>query len=187
MTGRDRRALVLGGLVVALALMLRGASAAHRWLRSEHERLAASAEVLARTQAEVKAAATLPDSAARLRERIVGLAPDILTGGSEPEAIADLTNRIGTIADDQAVKLVRAEALRDSARAGRLRRVSLRVHVESDADGTIALVRALEAGPTLLAVADLRILAADPFSPASAPEVLRSEVTARGWFLSAED
>src|SRR5216110_3476061 len=95
MTSRDRRALVIGGLVIASAVVVlrvlpwtvRRMSVAHALL---HER----ATLLARTREEMASVPMLRDSAAVLSQALVALAPQVLSGSTAVEASADLAGRV---------------------------------------------------------------------------------------------
>lgn len=184
MTGRDRRALVLGGAVVLTALLglrvlpwtVRKAAAAERGLRER-------AALLARARADLSETALLRDSAAVLTRAVVRLAPKLLSGDTPAEALADLSGRLNLAASRNQAKLERTDQLADSASAGRLRRVRTRAALESDIRGVVGFLRSVELGDAVLSVEELRIVAPDPSSGDRVPEVLRVEVTVVGWFL----
>jgi hypothetical protein len=184
MTPRDRRAVVLGGAVCLSALLLlRGVPWAVRAAASAVASLHARAELLARAEAELREAPVLVDSARVLQARITALAPRILVGDREAEVVTDMAGRLGVLAEQNRVRLGRTAAIADSLHAGPLHRISLRASVEGDARGTLGFAGGLARAPALLDLAELRIIAADPGSPPAAPEVLRSELTVRGWYL----
>src|SRR5881397_161499 len=119
MTARDRRALVVGGLIVAVAFLLlrvlpwtvRSALAAEAGLRQR-------AALLARARADLAEASGLRDSAVQLGHALVGLAPKILSGNSVAEAVADLSGRVNLAASRNQAKLERVDPLTDSTVAG---------------------------------------------------------------------
>jgi hypothetical protein len=181
---RDRRALGAGVLVcVAAALLLRGLPWVVRTALSARERLEARASLLARAEEDLRMIPVLEDSARALRSRLAELAPKILTGGREAEARADLTERLSVAAEAQRVRVARTDAVPDTVHAGQLRRVSIQAELEGDSAGMLGLLSALSRGPALLRVAELRVLAVNPTSPETAPEVLQTELTLRGWYL----
>jgi len=187
-TERDRRALVLGGVVVVASLLalrvlpwaVRSALAAETGLR---ERVA----VLSRARSDLTAAAGLRDSVVRLGAALVNLAPRILAGATPAEAVADLAGRVNLAVTSHQAKLERSEAVLDSAAAGRLRRATLRAAFESDVRGLAGVLQTLEFGPAALTVRELRVTANDPGSGDRAPEVLRVEVTVAGWYLAQRE
>ena len=101
--------------------------------------------------------------------------------------LTDLTGRLDVAAEAHQLRVARTGAIPDSVHAGSLRRVSVRAELEGDTRGTLEFLGALAHGPALLGVSDIRIVAADPASPASAAEVLRTELTVRGWYLAREE
>jgi type II secretion system (T2SS) protein M len=185
MTARDRRALVIGGGVVLVAVLLlrvlpwtvRSALAAEAGLRQR-------AALLARARADLAEAGVLRDSAVELGHALVGLAPKILSGKSAAEAVADLSGRVNLAASRSQAKLERVDPLTDSTSAGRLRRVALRAAFECDIRGLVGVLQALAFGKAPLEVRELRVTAVDAASGERVPEVLRVELTAAGWFLT---
>jgi hypothetical protein len=181
---RDRRALTAGLLVcVAAVLLLRGLPWSVRTAAAARERLQARASLVARSEEDLQLVPVLEDSARALRGRLAELAPKILTGAREAEARSDLAERLSVAAEAQRVRVARTDAVPDSAHAGQLRRVSIEAELEGDTAGMLGLLSALCRGPALLWVADLRVVAVNPTSPETAPEVLHTELTLRGWYL----
>jgi hypothetical protein len=184
-TGRDRRVLLAGGSIVAAAILVlrvlpwgvRRAIAAERGLREQ-------AALLAHTRADLAQAPILGDSAAQLTRALAGLAPKLLTGDTRAEAAADLAGRLNLVAARQQVKLERVDQLPDSQRAGRLRRLGVRINVESDIRGITGLLDGLARGDAALSIDALRVVAADPGAAGSGPEILKGEIIVSGWFLT---
>jgi hypothetical protein len=179
--------LLLGGAISLCGLVVfRALPAAAHAVASRLEFVRQRAEVLARAEEELGAPTSLADSAKALRDSVAQLASKILVGGREAEALTDLTGRLGVIAETHHVKMQRTVGAPDSVHAGPLRRVSLHASFEGDTQGTLGLLVALSRAPVLLDASELRMIAADPRSPAGAPEVLRSELTVRGWYLARD-
>ena len=184
MTGRDRRALMLGGAVVIGALLVlrvvpwgvRGVLGAETGLRER-------ATLLARARADLADAGVLRDSAVQLGQALVSLAPKILSGNSEADAIADLSGRVNLAVTSHQAKLERVDPLPDSLRTGRLRRVALRAAFECDVRGLAGVLEALEVGKVALSLREVRVTAVDAGSADKVPEVLRVEMTVAGWYL----
>jgi hypothetical protein len=188
MTDRDRRALVLGGGVVLVAVLLlrilpwtvRSALAAEAGLRQR-------AALLARARADLADASVLRDSAVELGQALVRLAPKILSGNSAAEAVADLSGRVNLAASRYQAKLERVDPLTDSTVAGRLHRATLQAAFECDIRGLAGVLQALEFGKAALSLRELRVTAVDAGSADRMPEVLRVEMTVTGWFLGDRD
>ena len=185
MTTHDRRALLLGGTVVAVAVLV---------LRilpwGMNRGLAATAELrervtlLAHARAELADAPWLRDSAARITQALVGLAPKLLTGESVAEASADLSAQMNLVASRNNARLELVDVLPDSARAGRLRRARVHVAFETDIRGLVEVLQAIATANTTLVVHELHIGAPDPGSPERLPEILKVEMTIGGWFVA---
>lgn len=184
MRSRDRRALLIGAGVVAGALLaLRGAPAAWDAVRNTRETLSARTELLVRAEADVLRAAALEDSAAVVRNKVLALAPRLLSGTREADAAADLTLRLKRAAAENRVRVERTSSLPDSGRAGGLRPVLLRAALEGDSRGTLGVLGTLARSPVSLTTTDLRITASNPAAPGAVAELLRIEMTVRGWYL----
>ena len=184
MTGRDRRALVLGGAVVTGALLvLRVVPWGVRSVLGAEAGVRERATLLARARADLADAGVLRDSAVQLGQALVSLAPKILSGNSEADAIADLSGRVNLAVTSHQAKLERVDPLPDSLRAGRLRRVALRAAFECDVRGLAGVLDALEFGKVALSLRELRVTAVDAGSADKVPEVLRVEMTVAGWYL----
>ncbi|HVH09706.1 MAG TPA: type II secretion system protein GspM [Gemmatimonadales bacterium] len=184
MTERDRRALILGGTtVLGAVLLLRGVPWGVRSVVAAETRLRDRAALLARARADLAEAPELRDSAARLGQALVGLAPKILSGTSTTEAVADLAARVNHAVSDHQAKLERVDPLPDSIRAGRLHRATLRAAFQCDIRGLAGVLAALEFSPLALSLRELRVTPVDAGASDRMPEVLRVELTVAGWFL----
>ena len=188
MTSRDRRAIVVGGALVATAVLgLRVVPGVAAHLVEEQDRVVERTALHARARDELANAVVLRDSAARLTRAIVALAPRILTGTAAEEAGADLAGRMNHAASGSSAKLERIEPVADTVRAGRLQRVRARAILETDVRGLAALLRRIEGDDAVLTVEQLTVTTTDPASPERAPELLRVEVTVSGWFLGKRE
>jgi hypothetical protein len=187
-SGRDRRALMIGGAVVCGAvLLLRVLPWGVRSVLGAETGLRERATLLARARADLVDAGVLRDSAVQLSQALVGLAPKILNGTSVAEAVADLSARVNMAVSAHQAKLERVDPLPDSLRAGRLRRVALRAAFECDVRGLAGVLEALEFGKIALSLRELRVTAVDAGSADKIPEVLRVEMTVAGWYLGERE
>jgi hypothetical protein len=188
MTPRDRRALVIGGAVVAAALLaLRAVPWGVRELESRRDALAAKRGLLVRVTSDLRDAEWLADSAPQVERQVVALAPRVLSGAREAEAVADLVGQVSRVASEHKLKLVRTVPVPDRERAGPLRRAALRASLEGDTRGTLGMLAALAAGTPVLTVREIRITASDPRSPPPGPEVLQSDLVVRAWYVQRRD
>ena len=90
MTARERRVLWVGGLVVALGLGVRVAPSAWGGVRSRSEALVRTLDLVARGEALLREAGTLPDTLGVRNARLVALAPTLLDGETPAAVTASL-------------------------------------------------------------------------------------------------
>jgi Type II secretion system (T2SS), protein M subtype b len=185
---RDRRALVFGGLAVAAAvLVLRVLPwSVQRVVGAERDLMQRAAR-LGYTRAQLEQVGAMEDSVATLTRALGAVAPKLLSGDTPAEAGADLAARLNLIASRQEVNLERQDQRADSGAAGWLRRLVVRLAVESDIRGLTALLRGLAGGDAALSVEQVRIVASDPGAPGTTPEVLKAELTVIGWYLAGRE
>jgi len=184
MTPRDRRALLVGGIAVAGAVLgLRILPWAVRRETAAHAILRERATLLARTREEMASVPKLRDSAAVLSQALVALAPHILSGSTSAEAGADLSGRMNLAASRAPAKVERMDPLPDSSGDGRLGRVRVHAALETDVRGLVALIRAIDGGDDVLKLDELRVEALEPGTVQRGPEILKVEVTVTGWYI----
>jgi hypothetical protein len=182
---RDLRALAAGAGVVALALLVfRVVPRTIGTTIRLRERAQAKAILLVEARTSLTQEPRLEDSAATLRTRLDGLATAVLSGRSESEAWGSLSGRLNLAGSHHGAVVREAVLVTDSTAVERLHRVSGRVSLESDLRGLVATLRALEGDSVALEVSALRVVAPDPTSSPRTPELLRVELTVRGWFLA---
>lgn len=188
MTPRDRRALRWGiGVVLGAVLLARGVPATWRALHRQQEELEAQRGLLARAETALADLDGLERRASATRAALVALAPRLLTGATEAEAVADLTGRIALAAGRQRTRVVRTDQVGDSAREGRLRRVTVRVQVESDWSGLAGFVQGVLADPAALPIRAVTIRGSEVPAAGAITEVLSGEVEVSGWYLTEPD
>lgn len=186
MTARDRRALTAGAaLVLAAILVVRILPAALRHYQATRAATAARLATLARAREAVRSAQLVRDSFALAAQQLVALAPKLVPGSTAAEAAANLTSELSAAADRAGLHVVAFDALPDNA-AGTFVPIALRGELEGDVAALAAFLQAVEAGPLVLAVRSLAILAADPLERQPGPERLRIEMVVAGWRLRSE-
>ena len=184
MTRRDRRALILGGLVIGAAVMaLRVLPAGVRHALAARGILRERAALLGGTRAEMTMLPELRDSAAVLSQALVALASQVLSGSTAAEAAADLSGRLNLAAARAPARVERISPLPDSSSAGRLGRVRVQIVLETDVRGLVAVLRSIGVGEEVLKLEVLRVEAPQPTPAIRGPEILKVELTVSGWYI----
>jgi hypothetical protein len=182
-TGRDRRALMLGGVGLLLAIALKAAPPVVGAVRGLNAEVLSRSKTVARMRTNVRGAGAVFDSATLVRKDLAALAPRLLSGRSSAEATADLISRLTAAAAGSAT-LEHADPAEDSTRVVWIRRVTVRAAFESDMRGALTLLHAIARQPAVLTVRAIRIVAPDPGSADAAPEILKIETTVSGWYIT---
>jgi hypothetical protein len=178
--------VLLGGVVtvVAAVVLLRAVPAASSRIGAWHERATSRIALAARARAEVAALAELEERALAVRARFDSLGPKLLPATSRAEALGTLAARIEQVAAQHRSRVHESRGVPDSAAAGRLERVTLRVVLESDLEGLTGAIRALEGADPVVVVRSLRLHSAGAGAGGSEPvEVLQAELLASAWML----
>jgi len=188
MIPRDRRALIVGGLVIGTAVMVLGVvPAGVRRATGAYQVLDQRSQLLARTRDEMATLPRLRDSAAVLSQALIALAPQVLSGSTPAEAGADLSGRMNLAASRAPARVERVDALPDSSGDGRLGRVRVHAELETDVRGLISLLRAIDAGDEVLKLDELRVEAPEPGAATRGPEILKIEMTVSGWYVKPRE
>lgn len=153
---RDRRAATLGGVVVAGALLVRVVLLPYsRAVEDARAAMLRERELFARERALVAEARAFPREFGALGERFLAGVPRLLPGGTAATAHAALARRVDRLAAESPALLTRLEPLPPRARQDGYVELPLQVEGESDLEGLLALLAALETGPTLVHLEDL--------------------------------
>jgi len=189
---RDRRAVVVGAVVIVIAIgLFRGAPALHRW---SEDSAASARELVAEAQRlhqSVAGAAAMADTMRGRSARLVALAPALLDGASAATAGATLASIISGAAASADARLgsvqIRVDtAARDSSgKLGRaFARVAVRASLTADVRGFARFLLFLERGLTMLAVEELSITQSEPGADGTRPEMLRVDLVVAGLALA---
>jgi hypothetical protein len=137
--------------------------------------------------ADLGALPALEDSAEALTKAVVALAPRLLSGHGNGEAMAELQGRLSYLAATSHLKLERVDPVPDSTTAGNLRRLTVDAVFEGDIRGAVALLAALTSDITAVVPLRVRVVASDPVSGPRSPEMLRLEMRLTAWALRGEE
>jgi hypothetical protein len=188
MTVPTRRRALLGGVaLIVLWLAVEGAPAAVESFRETRWTLADRVRLLEQSRHAIGQEQTVFDSAARIKDVIVALAPRLLSGSTRAEAVNALNGMISLAADRSNAKLTGITPEDDSARAGSLRRVALRGAFDCDVRGLVAILWFLLDQEVVLVTDRLQVLVAEPGGSPNGAEVLRVELTVRGWYQAGAE
>lgn len=182
-TPRERRALAAGAVLIALAVLARGAPRMVSSVGRLRERAAARHEAVRDARAMLASQQAVADSLRGLLGDLNTLAPKLLAGTAHAEAGASLASYLQLVATRHALRVVRLEALADST-PGSVCAVSARLEVEGDIRGLGGLLATLESELPVLTVRALTISAPEPGAPRRAPERLRATLTVSGWHFA---
>jgi hypothetical protein len=172
--------------VVAAVVLLRVVPAAGARIGSWHERAVSRIALAARARTEVAALGELEERALLVRARFDSLGPRVVPATTRAEALGTLAAWIEQVAALHRNRVHESRGVPDSASAGRLERVTLRVVLESDLEGLTGAIRALEGGDPVLVVRSLRVTSAG--AGGSEPvETLQAEFVASAWMLSLRE
>lgn len=185
-SGRDRRAALLGAAVLAPVLLWAQVIAPFsRTLRDTADRLATERDLLRRELAMLREMDRYPPVFKEGIERLLAVQPRLLSGQSPGALSAALTGYVQGHAQRTGVLISRLEPIAAPEAPGSLIGVSVRVTGESDLEGVLSLLHALEGGSALIHVSQLQLRApqSSPVSPAATTEVISFDLVATGFAL----
>lgn len=181
MSPRDRRALLIGTVVIgALVIGGRGIPAWRRWQQHSQAMADAAAIELERQQAALIDQGAARDSLAARRKRFESLRSTWLDGDTPAAAGAALAGEISTAGEHAGVTVGALDIRIDSASSQPF--VPVRVHATATGDiqGIVNLLAGIEGARLAMAVRTLSIDAADPAPAPNRAEVLRVELIVEG-------
>lgn len=182
---RDRRALTLAGCAAGTMLLWSAVISPYaQALRDAHGRLQNVRELLQKEQQVVAEASGYPAAWDTGSARLLGMAPRLLGGANDGASSAALAGYIQNAAEASGVLIVQLEPLTSQSVGGEVTAVGVRLRGEGDLEGVLSLLGALENGPKLVRVGELRIeLTGGSTWDAASPEVLSFQLSAQGYTL----
>ena len=184
MTTRDRRALRFGaGIILGAVILLRLVPWGIRAVTHEMAELDGRRALLSRTIEDLNMLSHMEDSADALTKAVVALAPRLLSGHGDGEALAELQGRLSYLAATSHVRLNRVDPVGDSTAAGNLRRVTVDAVFDGDVRGLRSLLVALTSDVLVTVPLRIRVVALDPTAGPRIPEALRLEMRIGAWAL----
>lgn len=184
LSGRDRRTLTVGAIVIVLLVLLgRGIPAWRRWdaeVRASAARMAAEA---ARAEQTVRLLPASLDSLEARRARFIAVGGGALDGGTAAASGAALASLVSGAAARAGVQVGSVQVRPDTASAGTFMRIGVRADGVGDLPAITRMLALLEGAPELLAVRELAITQPLPGGPAEQAEALRMEIAVQGLAL----
>lgn len=187
MMKRDRRALVLGLIVISAAfLALRGLPAWRGWV-SESRAVAEELSVeVARAQMQSSFGSSMLDTLEARNRRFLALEPLLVDGSTAASATASLTGLVTVAATTSNVHLGTLQVTADSSPSRNFARITVRGQANGDVRGLTAMIARLEGGTTLLRLSELQVTQMDPAAPSDRGESLQMSFTVHGLALLRE-
>jgi hypothetical protein len=165
MSARDRRALLLGAVILLPALLfVWGVRPLLATLRNNRDLLVSEQGTLAREMAALDAARANPDLHRVADSAMRAIAPRLFQGRDSVMATAELVSHLSMIAADHEVWLQNAVTRPSTVDEGGVRRLRVEIRAESDLQGVLSFLTALERGDKLVRVERVdiaRVLALD--------------------------
>lgn len=181
MSRRDRRALIIGSLVVALAwLGLRGIPDMMQRLGTLQDTVDQEAQLLRSAQERLSLLPQLGDSIMTLTGVADSLPSMLLAGSDTSAAEVDLMTRVRSSLEEVPVTIRGFERVGVEERSGPLVLTSVVVVLESDFRGVTEALEGLQGG-LAVTVDALEITALNPHE-SGGMERLSARVTVSGWF-----
>lgn len=181
LTPRDRRALLLGLLVISAVLILTRVLPAMRTrdgqLRDELLATARAADAIARERDELRAASRV----ARLggTEEAQRQLESAFSGGSSTEVSAEAAQYVLGVASALGSEVQSVTPRADSTFRGGVLVIEMQLHLTTNAIGLFALLELLATSPRLTAVNTLRVTTENATATEEVPEALRIEIGLR--------
>ncbi|MEO7082995.1 MAG: GspMb/PilO family protein [Gemmatimonadaceae bacterium] len=176
-SARDKRTLTVGAVtVVSLFVLAKGLPTSLAW---QNERIADAIAVerkVERSRVSVRVMPSLRDSVRARRLRIATLDSTIVSGGSAAAAAAAVSSFLQDIADSARIKISAMQLRPDSAKAGSLTTIAVRVTGTTDIAGLAAFLRAVESNDTPMLVRELSASQPDPTAGDARGESLRVDL-----------
>jgi len=157
LTRRDRRALLIASAVLIPVVLFRGVVQPYVRARAAlGERVRTERDLLARELAVVDEARSLPERRARADVALAADAARLLPGADPYAATAELVGYVGELARRSHV-LVRDLQSRAPATEGGLAQIQVELRGQTDFEGVLRLLLALERGSRLVRVDALAV------------------------------
>jgi hypothetical protein len=158
MSAKDRRAVILGAIIVLPALLFIYGVRPYRTAMAEtRDELETARLALSREKAAVVAKPTAPGGQALTDSALVLVGPRLFEGRDDAIASAQLAAYLGTVARRSRVLMEDANTRPSTTSAEGIRTLRVEVRAESDIQGITTFLHSLESGQKLVRVDRLEI------------------------------
>lgn len=182
---RERRALtVVGMCTVAMFATARGVPALVGWKRDLRSQADESRSSLADARAVLSTERAANEAALREGQRVIALAPLLLSGDTPASASATLEGLISGAAASSNVQLGALELRPDSISRSVFTRIVVKGSANGDIHGLMQMLQQLERGPALLSVEELSITQPELSGASDHMEALHMELVVGGLMLT---
>lgn len=187
MSPRDRRALLLGAGVLAPALFyIWGVKPYRASLDDTRQRLAVERDVLTHERAAVAAARKNPQLQHVADSAMRATAPRLFAGRDDVMASAELASYLGDVARANHVWLQDAATRPAALSPSGVRTLKVEIRAESDLQGILNFLQALETGAKLVRVERLDVSRQPNRADEASAETLALSATISGFAIPAE-
>jgi hypothetical protein len=182
MTPREKRHVLVGAAIIALAIAGRAAVRWHTawndlsFRLSSAERLVQAARLMKKELPSMRANTSTDSSASEASESA------LLDAGDEATATVRLAERLAAYADASGTAVTSIVSVNDSTKVETLRRLSIRAHVSGDLERVQSFLLDIVQPTSALAVAELTIRAPVDGADAATHEALDVDVLVTGWY-----
>jgi type II secretion system (T2SS) protein M len=187
MSPRDRRAVLLGAVLLAPALFyIWGIKPYIAALDDTRQQLAIERDALSRERAAIAAARKNPELQHLADSAMRAMTPRLFEGRDDVMASAELASFLGEMARTRHVWLQDAATRPAVLSPSGVRTLRVEIRAESDLQGVLSLLQALETGPKLVRVERLDLSRQPNRSEEGGAETLALSATISGFAIPAE-
>ena len=178
---RDRRAIVIGAATIGVAWLTTRALPLYERFADRFAELQLRRGLVQRATEDISNRPRYILATRALRASIDSASKSILADTSAADAEQSLLDAIDGVLAEHEVRVLVLEPSLDDHRAGLMSRVSVRIVLESDLDGTVVALHDIESDAASQLVA-LRITSPEGTDSEPQTEVLHVEATVAAWF-----
>jgi hypothetical protein len=187
-SARERMALAIGGAcIVTIFAAARGVPALLAWRRDLHSVAEENRSALSDARAVLAEERRVHDGAQADGNRVIALAPLLLSGDTPASASATLEGIISGAAAASNVQLGALELRSDSTSRTAFTRIVVKGSANGDIHGLSQMLQLIEQGPALLAVEELSITQPELVAAPDHMESLHMELVVGGLMLTPQN